>query len=94
MATDAARLLRGLIDYQQSLDKHQQLLRIKFDQLKQRWHAFSSVYEGDAAREFRIHWLRTSQNFEDYLSATTFINQLLQARIQALSEAEQINNLG
>lgn len=94
MATDAARLLSGLIEYQQSLAKHRQLLQVKFDSLKQRWHTFGSVYEGDAAREFRTHWLRTSQNFEDYLIATTSINQLLQARIQALSEAEQINDLG
>lgn len=94
MATDAARLLQGLQHYRASLDLHRQRLSTEYAQLDNRWIAFSSVYEGDAAREFRAHWLRTKVGFEGYIAATDRISRLLDERITALIDAEHTAGLG
>lgn len=94
MTTDAARLLQGLQRYQASLDAHRTRLRDEYAHLDRRWQGFSAVYEGEAAREFRAHWLRTKHTFEDYLAASERIERLLNDRISALIDAEGAANLG
>ncbi|HEY1015527.1 MAG TPA: hypothetical protein VGE07_22655 [Herpetosiphonaceae bacterium] len=88
MTTDAGRLLRGLQDYQASLHAHRQRLSGEYEALDRRWHEFSAAYEGEAAREFRAHWLRTKYGFEEYLAASERIERLLNDRISALIDAE------
>lgn len=94
MAADSALLLRGLEDYRSSLDTHMRTLTHEYEQLDRRWQAFSSVYEGDAARQFRSHWLLTRQRFEDYINATQKIGLLLDDRIEALRRVNREGDLG
>jgi uncharacterized protein YukE len=93
MATDAALLLRGLQEYRGSLDLHLDRLKAEFNHLDARWHAFSGEYEGEAAAQFRAHWLRTRLAFEEYISATERISKLLDERIDALIRAENASTL-
>lgn len=94
MAADSALLLRGLEEYRSSLDVHLQTVTHEYEQLDTRWQAFSSVYEGDAAQQFRSHWLCTRQRFEDYITATQKISKLLDERIEALRRVNREGDLG
>lgn len=94
MAADLALLLRGLEDYRSSLEIHLRTATQEYEQLDTRWQAFSSVYEGDAARQFRSHWLLTRQRFEDYITATEKISRLLDERIEALRRVNREGELG
>lgn len=86
---DSTILLRGLEEYSRVLEYHSSMLKIEFDHLDSRWQQFSSVYEGEAADQFRAGWLRTTQNFQEYIEQTERIQLLLRERIEALRDADR-----
>ena len=89
MATDPRVLLQGLQEYSRALERHTVMLKIQFNDLDSHWRQFSSVYEGDAADQFRAGWSRTSQNFTEYIEQTDRIQRILKERIAFLREADK-----
>ncbi len=89
MAIDMRVLLKGLEEYSRVLEKHSSLLKLEYNDLDTQWRKLSSVYEGDAADQFRAGWIRTSQNFQDYMRETERIRRILEERIEALREANK-----
>lgn len=90
---DMRVLLTGLEEYQESLTHHINQVRDDFQMMENRWHALNSVYEGTAADDFRHHWMRTVESFQEYINQTQQISIILQERIEALREADQAGNL-
>jgi len=86
---DTRLLLAGLEEYHQLLDRHILELQTEYDSLLNVWSAFSSVYEGDAADQFKTGWTRTDFNFKDYIEATRKISKMLEDRISALRDANR-----
>lgn len=86
---DTTQLLTKLKEYRAALHHHRQSLQSEYDHLDQQWHRFRSVYEGDAARDFQSHWLRTCGCFSDYIAATFLVMQLLEERIAALEQLDR-----
>ncbi|MFL6255143.1 MAG: WXG100 family type VII secretion target [Pyrinomonadaceae bacterium] len=86
---DSRILLKGLEDYAAVLDSHSTNLNFQFNDLDSRWRTFSTVYEGEAADQFRAGWTRTAQNFQEYIQQTDRIRGLLRERIEALREADR-----
>jgi len=78
-----------LEEYLASLRRHLIEMRTEFDRLENRWYAFSGVYEGDAADQFRAHWLRTVDRFREYQDRNAAIAVVLEERIEALRRANQ-----
>lgn len=89
MAVDARILLKGLDEYRRVLDQHSSLLKMEFDTVETRWQQFSEHYEGEAADQFRAGWIRTTDNFKDYIEQTERIRRLLEERIEALRDADR-----
>jgi uncharacterized protein YukE len=89
LAIDSRLLLSGLEEYSRVLEHHSDMLRNEFRNVDNHWAQFSSVYEGDAADQFRAGWLRTTLNFQDYIGATARIRGLLEERIAALRDANK-----
>lgn len=89
MATDTTQLLTLLEAYQRSLNEHLALVRAEFEQVEQRWGAFNDVYRGDAADQFRSHWLRTVRQFHEYVTHSVMIERFLQERIEALRNVDR-----
>ncbi len=89
MAIDSRSLLSGLEEYSRVLERHSVMLKIEFRNVDSHWAQFSGVYEGDAADQFRAGWLRTTLNFQEYISQTDRIKALLEERIEALREANR-----
>jgi len=83
------RLLVGLIDYRDAVSKHVQRLEDEFALLSREWMRFESVYEGDAAHEFKNLWHRTSANFQEYAERSRRILAMLEERITFLQEADR-----
>ena len=86
---DTRILLSGLKDYLDSLMAHLEKLQASFEELSSRWSALSSVYEGNAADQFRAGWMNTTENFTEYIEETRKISDLLEERIEALGEADR-----
>jgi uncharacterized protein YukE len=86
---DTRVLLAGLREYHASLTRHVTELRAEFDVLQTRWQAFSAVYEGDAADQFRAGWIRTVSRFQEYITRTQRIAAILEERIERLEEANR-----
>lgn len=86
---DTTLLLNKLREYRAALEHHRQSLQSEYDHLDQQWYRFRSVYEGDAARDFQSHWLRTRGCFSDYIAATFSVIQLLEDRIAALEQLDR-----
>lgn len=84
---DTRLLLNGLVEYRASLERHTQQLRDEFAELEIRWGAFSTVYEGDAAQQFKEGWARTTARFDEYLERSAAIARVLDERIEALRAA-------
>ena len=89
MAIDSRLLLAGLEEYSRVLERHTVMLKIEFRNVDSHWDQFSSVYEGDAADQFRAGWIRTAQNFEEYIEQTDRIQRVLEERVAALREANK-----
>jgi hypothetical protein len=86
---DTRILLQGLIDYRSSLERHLSSLQTEFRTVQSRWRAFSSVFAGDAADEFKPGWTQTEARFDEYLARTTAIARMLDERIESLREANR-----
>jgi uncharacterized protein YukE len=89
LAIDSRLLLSGLEEYSRVLDRHSVYLKMEFGNVDNHWAQFSSVYEGEAADQFRAGWLRSTQNFQEYITQTDRIRMLLEERIEALREANR-----
>lgn len=89
MTVDSRHLLSGLEEYSRALERHSVMLKIEFRNVDNHWRQFSSVYEGDAADQFRAGWLRTTLNFEEYITQTDRISAVLEERIAALRDANR-----
>lgn len=89
MAANTAILLTGLEEYQKRLLRHLSQLEQEYQQLERRWQAFSAVYEGTAAEQFRAGWQRTAQGFRSYVEQGRSINTILEERITSLREANR-----
>ncbi len=94
MATDTTRLLLGLQEYHTSLQRHLQTMTQAHAVLAQRWGAFSEVYEGSAAEQFRRNWLRTEHHFQTYIAASHKMSKLLEERIASLTLVDRPGELG
>jgi len=81
---DTRLLLQGLESYRQSLDRHLKKLDAEFRVLEQRWSALNAVYTGDAADEFRKYWTVTIARFQEYITRTKRISEMLDERIEDL----------
>ncbi len=57
--------------------------------MTERWRAFSAVYEGDAADQFRAGWQRSTAMFKDYVNQTQRIAKILEERIASLRETNK-----
>lgn len=86
---DSRILLGGLREYHASLERHITQLQAEFDGLQNRWYAFSGVYEGDAADQFRAGWQRTASRFQEYINQSQRIMALLEERIERLEEVNR-----
>ncbi len=89
MVVNTTILLTGLEEYHKRLTLHVQQLEQEYQQLEQRWLAFSAVYEGNAAEQFRAGWRRTVDGFRTYLEQTQHISKVLEERITALREVNR-----
>jgi hypothetical protein len=89
MVVNTKILLARLEEYQLSLRSHLDQVRYDFKDLERRWHFFSSIYEGDAADQFRAGWNRTTAGFESYVSQSQRISEFLEKRIEALRETNR-----
>ena len=86
---DSRLLLNGLIDYRATLERHVRQVRDEFAELEIRWRAFSAVYEGDAAEQFKEGWARTTARFGEYVERTAAIARVLDDRIDDLRAANR-----
>lgn len=82
--TNSRLLLTGLLEYQNSLERHLGQLTSEYQQLEGRWRAFNSVSEGDYANQFRAGWMQTEARFKAYINQSQKIKALLNERISAL----------
>jgi len=90
---DTRLLLQGLEDYRKALDRHLKKLDTEFHVLEQRWVALNAVYTGDAADEFRKYWMVTIARFNEYITRTRRISEMLDERIEALQEFNRSEGL-
>lgn len=86
-------LLRGLEEYHKTLTQHLRQLQQEFSSMESQWRAFSAVYEGDAADQFRSHWQRTTARFQEYIDQGQSIAKVLDERIIALRAANKQEGL-
>ena len=86
---DSRILLAGLEEYRRALGLHLSQLQAEYDHLDNTWRQFSSVYEGDAADQFRAGWMRTAQRFQEYIRQTGMIAGILDERIEHLRETNR-----
>lgn len=89
MAVNTAVLLAGLEEYHKQLTKHISQMEQEYQQLERQWLAFSRVYEGNAAEQFRSGWKRTTDGFRVYVDEGRSISKVLQERIDSLREVNR-----
>lgn len=87
---DSRILLAGLEEYRRVLTQHLVKLTANYQRVDSAWHLFSGVYEGTAADEFRAGWVRTAQQFQEYIEQTQQIRLMLDERIEHLRAADQV----
>jgi len=88
-ATDTRRLLAGLQEYRNSLEKHFAQLTSEYNQLEKRWRAFNAVSEGDYATQFRSGWLQTDARFKAYINQSQKIQAFLNEKINDLENVNR-----
>lgn len=86
---DTRLLLKRLEEYRHSLRRHVIALRSEYEYLDVQWQRLSVVYQGDAADQFRAYWIRTADRFQEYITNTDRIAEILDERIEALREANR-----
>ncbi len=89
MENDSRLLLAALEDYDTALARQMATLRGELDQIQRSWAAFSAVYEGTAAENFRAGWLRTERMIGDYLATGARLQPVLRERLAALRETDR-----
>lgn len=89
MAVNTTLLLAGLEDYHKCLTRHVIQMEQEYQNLERGWRAFSNVYEGAAAEQFRTGWGRTVTGFRTYVEQSQHIMKILEERITALREANR-----
>lgn len=91
---DQSTLLNGLREYRDTLTKHVTQLREGYEIVAREWTAFEHIYEGDAAYEFKDLWMRTGENFQEYMERSQRIIKMLDERIIFLQAANQDESSG
>ena len=86
---DTTILLAGLEEYHRRLELHVSKMEQEYQVLDKRWQAFSRVYEGNAAEQFRSGWRRTGEGFTVYIEQSRKILRILEERIHSLREANK-----
>jgi len=89
MAVDMTRLLRGLVDYNRTLVRHNDRVQEAFTTLEGSLKRLQAVYEGAAARAFKSRFDRTQKALNDYIKGATAIHKVLEERIEHLKRADQ-----
>lgn len=87
--SDITKLRDLLVEYEQALDRHRADLKESFDDVKKRYANLRDVYDGVAAREFKVGWGRTSGAFDAYTERLDSLRPLLNERIEALSAVDR-----
>ena len=77
-------LLNSLIEYKSSLEKHCNSLEAEFKTLEKCWNLFKKSAEGDYIRQFSSNWEKTQSQFNEYISRSKKILELLDSRIENL----------
>lgn len=77
-------LLPRLGFYRDTLKVQVTRMRQEYALATQRWNAFSAVYEGVAADEFRAGWNNTCKKFDEYIEQTDRILIVLDEAIKNL----------
>lgn len=80
-------LLLGLKEYRTALSTHVVQLQDSLLQIDNPWCALRVVYEGDAAEQFKVNWIRTLEEFQDYINTIQKIIAILDERIETLQTA-------
>lgn len=86
---DTTRLLNGLEEYHRRLEQHISQMEQEYQNLDKRWQAFSAVYEGNAAEQFRAGWRKTGEGFRVYIEQGRRIMRILEGRIASLRQANR-----
>lgn len=86
---DTTILLTGLEEYHRRLELHMSQMEQEYRDLDKRWQAFSRVYEGNAAEQFRTGWRRTGEGFSVYVEQSRNIMRILEERIDSLRAANR-----
>ena len=86
---DTRILLAGLEEYHRVLGRHVSQLSSEFQTLDSIWRRFAAVDDGDADEKFKHGWIRTTAMFQEYLEQTHRISEMLDARIDALRQANR-----
>jgi uncharacterized protein YukE len=84
MGLDIDKLRDGLLNYNQSLNKHLQKLRDDYDALMSFYLRLNQEYEGQAAEEFKNSWDKTAKWFEEYIANASNLSKTLEERIESL----------
>lgn len=86
MGLDIDKLVEGLLNYNQSLNKDLQKLRDDFDALMSTYLTLNQEYEGQEAEEFKNSWDKTAKWFEEYIGSAIKLSKTLEERIGSLKE--------
>jgi uncharacterized protein YukE len=90
---DVTRLVNALESYSRELDRHNARVAQAYAELERSLSRLGSVYEGTAAREFKLHWSRTTRGLRDYTDGSRAIRKLLEQRLAALKAADRASGL-
>ena len=83
---DQSNLLLDLQEYRAALAKHLNQFQGSLPELNKRWYALNSVYEGDAAEEFKSNWKRTAEWLQNHVHEVENMLVVLDEHIQALQQ--------
>lgn len=84
MGTNVDQLREGLNQYNDSLQRHLNLLKEDFDSLKNIYAQFANEYEGQAAEQFKASWESTATWFESYMDLSEQLSHTLEQRVDKL----------
>lgn len=91
---DQRRLLAGLNNYRDGLDKHLLALQEDFERIRASWYLLREMFHGNAADEFEPVWEGTLSAFQHYQNDGASIREILNQRITALQDFENSTGLG
>ena len=79
-------LLQYLREYRDVLRNQVQRMRQEYTETENRWGSFRSVYDGHAADQFSMGWMKTVRNFNEYIDVSERILAILDTKIDELEK--------